>query len=120
MSDEQIIVALISNPSIAEASKCLSITPQTIYNKLRDADFRERYAEARREALEQNCFILQSYLSDAIEKIHEIVVDDIASDQVRLNACDMLLRHCYRLTELTDILVRLEKVEKLMEANNEQ
>ena len=119
MSDEKIIGALISNPSILDASKSLKITPQTIYNKLRDADFREKYAEARREVLEQNCYILQSYLSDAIDQIHKVVVDDEASDQIRLNACDMLLRHCYRLTELTDILVRLEKVEKLVEVNNE-
>lgn len=119
MNDEKIIVALISNPSIADASKSLNITPQTIYNKLRDIDFRERYAQARREVLEQDCFILQSYLSDAIEQIHDIAVDvENTATQVRLNACDMLLRHCYRLTEITDILIRLEKIEKIVEDNN--
>ena len=63
MTDEKIICALLSNPSIADASKSLNITPQTIYNKLRDEDFRDKYASARREVLEQNCYILQSYLS---------------------------------------------------------
>ena len=111
MTDEKIIGALISNPSIKEAAKSLKITPQTIYNRLRDDSFKAQYAEARRQVLSEDCYRLQSYLADAIEQIHETVESDIVSDQVRLNACDMLLRHCYRLTELTDVLVRIEQLE---------
>lgn len=111
MNDEKIIVALVSNPSVIEASKSLGITPQTVYNKLRDDSFKSRYAQARAQILSEDCYKLQSYLSDAIEQIHDVAIDADTATQIRLNACDMLLRHCYRLTELTDILTRIEKLE---------
>lgn len=119
MNDEKIILALISSPTVADASKSLNITPQTIYNRLRDDSFRERYAESRRLMLECECYRLQSYVADAIETMHNVATDDTASDQIKVNASDAILRHCYRMTEICDILTRLEKVEKLVEANNE-
>ena len=115
MNDEKIILALLSNPSVVEASKSLGITPQTIYNKLRDDGFKTRYAEARSQVLSEDCYRLQSYLADAIEQIHDVAMDEMGTaTQIRLNACDMLLRHCYRLTELTDVLTRIEKLESVI------
>ena len=112
MNDEKIITALLSNPSIKEAAKSINITPQTVYNRLRDDSFKTRYAEARRQVLSEDCYRLQSYLADAIEQIHDVAIDEMGTaTQIRLNACDMLLRHCYRLTELTDVLARIEKLE---------
>lgn len=98
-----------------EASKSIGVTPQTIYNKLRDDQFKARYAEARNQVLSEDCYKLQSYLSDAIDQIHDVAIDEMGTaTQIRLNACDMLLRHCYRLTELTDVLTRIEKLESLL------
>lgn len=119
MNDEKIISALLSNPTVKEASKNLNVTPQAIYNRLRDEDFKKRYAKARREVLEQDCYKLQSYLSDAIEEIHDILIDREISNQIRLNACDMLLRHCYRMTELTDVIQRIEKIEEQIGEQND-
>ena len=120
MTDEKIILALLSNPTIAEAAKGLGIKPQTIYNKLRDEAFRARYAEARRFLLECESHRLQIYLSDSIETMHDIAMNSEAAYQVRINACDALMRHCYRLTEITDIMIRLEKLEKIMEAEHDR
>jgi hypothetical protein len=115
MNDEKIILALLSNPTVTDAAKELGVTPQTIYNRLRDDSFRSLYAERRQQVLSENCYRLQGYVGDAIETLHDVVVDEMGTaTQVRLNAADALLRHCYRLTELTDILQRLEKLESQM------
>lgn len=111
MNDEKIISALLSNPTVKEAAASIGTTPQTIYNRLRDADFKSNYAEARQQVLEENCYRLQSYIADAVEQIHTVVTDPDEKSQIRLNAADALLRHCYRLTELTDVITRIEKLE---------
>lgn len=120
MNDEKIIAGLLSNPTVAEAAKSLGLTPQTIYNRLRDDDFRVRYAEARQQVLTEDCYKLQSYLSAVIDQIYGVAIDETGTaTQIRLNACDMLLRHCYRLTEITDILSRLEKLEAALVQDNQ-
>ena len=118
MNDEKIIVALLSNPTVAEAADSLGISPQTIYNKLRNDTFREQYSKARMQVLQEDCFRLQSYVSDAVEAIHEMIVDKCEKSQIKLNAADALLRHTYRLTELTDIIERIEKLEEQMKGDN--
>lgn len=119
MTDETIITALISNPNIKEAAKSLQITTQAIYKRLKDDGFKEKYAEARKSVLEYNCWVLQLYISDAIEEMHRIIMDQNVSTQIRLNACDAIIRHCYRMTELTEVLPKLEKFEKMMGDFNE-
>lgn len=120
MNDEKIIAGLLSNPTVAEAAKSLGLTPQTVYNRLRDDAFRVRYAEARQQVLTEDCYKLQSYLSAVIDQIYGVAIDETGTaTQIRLNACDMLLRHCYRLTEITDILSRLEKLEAALVQDNQ-
>lgn len=120
VNDEKMITALLSNPTVTDAAKSLGITPQTIYNKLRDVDFRNRYAAARQQVLTEDCYKLQSYLSEAIDQIYSVATDELGTaTQIRLNACDMLLRHCYRLTELTDILSRIERLEAVLEQDGQ-
>lgn len=115
MNDERIIAALLSNPTVSEAAKSLGIAPQTIYNKLRGGEFRQKYAEARQLVLDENCFKLQGFVSEAIETLAGICSNNLEKAQIRINAADAVMRHCYRLTELCDILGRLETLEKTME-----
>ena len=111
MNDEKIITALLSNPTVKEAAENIGATPQTIYNRLRDVNFKTKYAEARQQVLEENCYRLQAYISDAVEQMHDMATDPYEKSQIKLNAADALLRHCYRLTELTDVLTRIERLE---------
>ena len=115
MSDETIIASLLSKPTVSEAAKSLGITPQTIYNKMRDDRFRQQYAEARKLMLDENCYKLQGYVSEAIETLARICSNDLEKAQIRINAADAVMRHCYRLTELCDILGRLEALEKVVD-----
>lgn len=113
VSDEKIISALLQNPDVKRAAQALGITPQSIYNRLRrDDSFRAEYSAARGRVLEQACYTLQGFIADAVEVMHSIAVDTENAPQVRLNACDALLRHMVRISELVDVMARLEKLEE--------
>ena len=117
ISDEKIISALLQNPDVKRAAQALEITPQALYNRLRDDRFRSDYAAARGTVLEQACYTLQGFVADAVEVMHTIAVDAENAPQVRLNAADALMRHMYRLTEIIDFEARIVALEKLYGGN---
>ncbi len=110
--DEIIISALLANPTIRAASAACGISETQIYARLRDEKFNARYDEARLKLLEQNTAALQSHLGSAIETMGIICTAPEAAPQVRLNAADAIIRNSLKLTEQTDILKRLQKLEK--------
>ena len=52
-------------------------------------------------------------MTEAIGAMGEVVKDPDAPQQVKLNAAEMIMRNCMKLTEQTDILERLDALEKL-------
>lgn len=110
--DEIILSALLANPTVRAASAACGISETQIYVRLRNPDFKAKYDTARRELLERNTAALQSHLAEAIEVMGEICRDTDAAPQTRLNAADAIIRNSLKLTEQTDILTRLEVLEK--------
>lgn len=118
--DEIIISALLTTPTIKEAANVCGMSATQIYAHLRDPTFKRKYAKARLNILESNSAKLQHYISMAIDKIAEIIEDENNSPQVRLNACEAVIRNSMKLTEQVEILNRLEKLEEYQrnEVNN--
>lgn len=110
--DELILAALLSNPTVREAASICGMSETQIYARLRNKSFKEKYDEARKELLEQNTAALQSHISAAIDTMGEIVSDPEASQQVRLNAAEAIIRNSLKLTEQTDIITRLDALER--------
>lgn len=110
--DEIIISALLTTPTIKEAAAVCKISECQIYARLRDTAFKGKYAAARLDLLERNTSKLQHYLSIAIDETAAIIEDKSNSPQVRLNACETIFRNCLKMTEQTEILRRIEKLEE--------
>lgn len=111
--DEIIISALLSNPTVRGASAACGVSETQIYARLRNSKFKERYDKARHELLERNTAALQGHVSAAIDTMGQIVSDQDAPQQVRLNAAEAILRNSLKLTEQTEILSCLDALEKL-------
>lgn len=110
--DDLIIAALLTHPTVKEASAACGVSETQIYARLRnDTAFIDRYNVARSEIVKQASGNVQAALGTAIEKVKSIMCDDTVSPQVQLNAADTLLRHSYRLTELSDVLERIDRLE---------
>ncbi len=111
--DELIISALLSNPTVRAASTACGVSETQIYDRLRNDTFKIRYDKARQELLRQNTAALQGHVSAAIAALAEIVNDREATQQVRLNAAEAIIRNSLKLTEQTDIMTRLDALERL-------
>ena len=110
--DELILAALLINPTVRAASQACGVSESQIYARLRNDAFKKKYDQARKELLEQNTAALQGHLGVAIDTLAEIVQDGKASQQTRLNAAEAIIRNCLKLTEQTDIIARLDALER--------
>ena len=111
--DELILAALLINPTVRAASQACGVSESVIYSRLKEPDFRERYDKERREMLTQSAAALQTHLGAAIEAMGEIVNDKETNPQTRLNAAEAVIRNTLKLTERTDVLDRLDALERL-------
>ena len=110
---EQIILnALLAYPTVREASEATGIPESTIYLRLRNAEFKQKYKQAKDEMLHSTTTYLQSKLHEATGTIVDIMNDTETASQVRINAARAVFDYCIRLTEQTDIIRRLEALEE--------
>lgn len=110
---DDIIKALLVYPTIEEVAKATRVNKSTIYRLLNeDEAFRSDYNTARSEALKETARTLQTALTPAIKVLTDTIADEEVKPQIRLNAVDMLLRHFYKVEEVTNIEERLEALEQ--------
>lgn len=112
--DENILSALLSCGSVAEASKISGVSRPVIYKRLADETFRAEYDRRRSLILNEACNSLQATLTKAVDTIRGIMEDTNTAPQVRLNASALILQNCLKYTEQADIISRLEELEKSM------
>lgn len=115
--DELIIAALLSNPTVRAASTACGVSETQIYARLRNATFKAKYDAARRELLEQSTAYIQGIVSEAIQKMRDVMNDPDASQQVQLNAAEAITRNSLKLTEQADILAQLAELKKAVFPN---
>ena len=113
--DEAILAALLSNQTTKAAAAACGIGETQIYARLRDPAFKKRYDTARLEMLDETTATLQKHLLDAAEEMDAIMHSTDTPPQVRLNACEAIIRSSLKLTDQVEILRRIEKLEEMNE-----
>lgn len=111
--DEKIIAVLLSSQTNREAAQRLKMNERYLYTRLQDEAFQRKYRAAQREILDDVVFGMQNNLKEAAAVIAEVMRDPKNSPQTRLNAADMLQRNYLKLSEHTDILNRIERLEMM-------
>lgn len=115
---ELIMTALLSNPTIREASKACGVPERTVYTWLNRADFKDEYNRRRSELVGDAWNGLRERIGDAIETVSKLMGDRNIPPQVRLNAARTVLEYSLRATEQLDILPRLEALEAAHSGRN--
>ena len=113
ISDEKVISALLRCPTVKAAAAESKLSLRQIFDRLKQPEFKAMYDAARREVLEQTTASLQGVLSDAMLKLWEIGNDPENAPQVQINAIEAFIRNLLKLTEQTDIIKRLDALERL-------
>lgn len=120
VSDEKIIAALLSTTTNAEAAQAAGLSTTQLYNCMRHPDFKEKLAEARARLLDGATAALQARVGEAVAAMTAVMHDPEAPAQTRLNAAEAVLRNSLKLSERTDVLDRMDTLEKkIMEAEND-
>lgn len=114
---EIIIQALLSCPTVKEASEKTKIPLQTIYNNLRNEEFKKKYNQAKAEALQQTTTYLQGKTAEAVAVVDEIAKDEFISPQIRLTACRTILEFALKYAEQGEILQRITALEEAQDSN---
>lgn len=120
ISNEELISCLLSSDSIKEASLIAGITPRTIYKRMKDATFKNLYAEARAQLLKDATEALQKKTSLAVETLANVMTSEDSPPQTKVNSANSILQFASKYTEMTDILERIEKLEDERKDHYEQ
>jgi vacuolar-type H+-ATPase subunit E/Vma4 len=115
--DELIIAALIGNPTVRAAATACGVSESQVYARLRKPAFKAKYDEARRELLQQSTAYIQGIVSEAVQKMRDVMNDPDVSAQVQLNAAEAITRNSLKLTEQNDILTQIAELKKAVFTN---
>ena len=117
MTDEKLIAALLSAPTIRDAAKAANVSESLMYSRLKEYNFRKTLNEQRALVLEDVRMALQAHLTNAVRVMAEICADKKAPPQTRLNAAQGILKSALKLAEAIEH--DTEKIQSFADAFNE-
>ena len=110
---EQAIIALIDEPTIAKAAERINMRERNLYRWLNDPDFVRAYRAARREAFAQAIALTQKYTPHAIATLARLMSDPGTPAGARVSAACAILKFARNSIELDELTARLEEVEQM-------
>ena len=109
---EKIITALLTSDTQSEASAKAGISDRTLRSYLADPSFNAEYQRRKQKIFTDATRQIQSCLKAAITTLKEIITNKNSSEKSKISASRALLEYGLKFTEITDIMVRLEALEK--------
>ena len=98
VADEQIITALLTQPTRQAAAEACGISVRTLYDRTRQPAFIALYAQSRTDLLRQTLADLRKHQGAAVQTIAEIMSDTEQKASTRLQAAQMILDTCHKYT----------------------
>ena len=99
VSNEEIIAALMQHGTIKEAATAAGTTPRTVYDRMKDREFRSAYMEAKNDIIRKAVFNINAKLSEAIETVVNIMTDENANPAIRLQAAQTIISNASKFAE---------------------
>ena len=99
ISNEEIIAALLQHGTVREAAEAAGTTPRTIYDRMKDREFRADYMEAKNDIIRKAVFSINERLSEAIDTVSDIMNDADTNPAVRLQAAQTILNNAGKFAE---------------------
>lgn len=119
-TDNQLISALLSSPTIKSASDMVGLSEQAVYSRLRKPDFRAKLQNARDTQFQ----VISSKLEDAnfraLDTLLQILDDREVSAGIKVRASQTLLDLSLKNREQADILARIQTLEEMLKERQEE
>ena len=113
---ELILSALMTSETRQAAAVKAGISDRTLRAYLADPSFLAQYQRQRTKLLSDATHQLQSNLQTTIKTLMSIIKSKSSSDKAKISASRLILEYGLRFTEITDILSRMDDLERM---NNE-
>jgi hypothetical protein len=111
---EQAIIALLQANTITSAAKQAGIGDATLLRWLQMPEFKEKYREAKQQAISQAVTRLQQAAGRAVDALEEIMADPEAREAARVSAARAVLELAFKAVETDDLTARIEKLEQML------
>lgn len=105
------VLALLNEPSIAQAARTAGVGERSLHRWLRERAFMAEYRRARREAFGQAIGLTQRASASAVATLLKIMHDASATATARVSAASTVLRFARESIELDDLAERVERLE---------
>ena len=115
-NEQKVLIALIETSSIREAAKVSGISEATVYNYLRDPEFKNEYRNARRATVESAISKMQNAASEAVDRLRELQYCE--NPAVAARCAQIIFESAVKGMETLDILERLEAIENAAKTEN--
>lgn len=118
--EDLVVRTFLMCPNIAEVARKTNISRATVYKIMEKDSFKEKLKRAKDEALQNAVSFLQGNLSECVHTLMQVVRDEDASPQTRVNACQVVMSQCKTWTDEIDVIGRLAALEKTMSEEAER
>jgi len=112
---ERAVLALISAPTIKEASGIAKVSETTLYRWMNDDTFQGEYRAARRRVVQQALTQLQRVTGKAVQTLVDVMNNDETSSSSRVAAAKTILEMAVKAVEIEDLMERVESLERLLQ-----
>jgi hypothetical protein len=109
-SKENALIVLATCSNYIEAAKQLEVTPQTIYEWLKDEDFAAKLELTRNHIVNNAICSMKAHVTKAVDTLGRLLDDP--SPQIQRGAANDLINHVSRFIELKDLQKRIEAIEQ--------
>ena len=109
------IVALVTEPTIADAAKKAGISHATLHKWLKVKEFKDAYMQARREAVSAAISRLQQTATEAVDALRDVMNDTESPASARVSAARSILEIAIKAIELEDLEARVAELELLLQ-----
>ena len=108
---ENTILCLLNEPTIAKAAAAAGVGERTLYRWLDQPEFASAYRKARRQAFSQSIALVQRYAPMAVQVLAKVASDPTATMSARVSAAQALLKFGREGIEIEDLAARIEQLE---------
>lgn len=116
ITDNALISALLTCPTIKQASESVGLSEQSVYSRLRKPDFRTKLQSARNDQFQ----VISSKLEDAnfkaLDTLINILDDSEVSAGIKVKASQTLLDLSLKNREQIDVISRIENLEEMLKS----
>ena len=120
VTDNALISAILTCPTIRDASASVGLSEQSVYSRMRKPEFRQRLQIERDNKFQAISSKIEDANFRALDTLLKILDDETVSAGVRVRASQTLLDLSLKNREQIDVISRIENLEEMLQEQKEE